>query len=166
MKVINNALRSGILIATVIFLTVLTVSCGKSGEIKKTSVESLSDRTEKFSIEFFNECNLPYQQLKETDVQNTADEYLFYIPNGKVYRTLNDCAVVIVERSEIRETEEQAAKDYSGELYNVFENDDIDVLKYSACGDFAIMCSLSSIPDWEDSEIITGFMEFAKDYEG
>lgn len=166
MKVINNTFRSGILIATVIFLTVLTVSCGKSGEIKKTSVENQNDRTEKFSTAFFNEYNLPYQQLKITDVENTADEYLFYIPNGRVYRTLNDYAVVIVERSEIRETDEQTAKNYSGELYNVFENDDIDVLKYSACGDFAIMCSLSTIPNWDENEIITGFMEFAKDYQG
>lgn len=164
MKVINNAFRSGIFIISVVLLTVLTVSCGKSSGIKKPNVENSTDRTEIFAEAFFNQYNLPYQQLKVTDVENTADEYLFYIPNGKVYRTLNDCAVVIVERINLRETEEQAAKDYSGELYNVFENDDIDVLKYSACGDFAIMCSLSSIPSWDENEIISGFMEFAKKY--
>ena len=164
MKVINNVFRSGKFIIVAILLTVLTASCGKSSEVNKTDVKNSTGDTEIFAEAFFTEYNLPYQQLKVTDVENTADEYLFYIPNGQVYRTLNDCAVVIVKRSEIRETEEQTAKNYSGELYNIFEDNDIDVLKYSACGYFAIMCSLSSIPNWDENEVISGFMEFAKDY--
>ncbi|MGN0475172.1 MAG: hypothetical protein ACI4IJ_08795 [Acutalibacteraceae bacterium] len=164
MKVINNIFRSGKFIIAAILLTVLTASCGKSSEVNKTDVKNSTDETEIFAAAFFTEYNLPYQQLKVTDVENTADEYLFYIPNGQVYRTLNDCSVVIVKRSEIRETEEQSAKNYSGELYNIFEDNDIDVLKYSACGDFAIMCSLSSIPNWDENEVISGFMEFAKEY--
>lgn len=166
MKVINNAGRIIISVMTVVLLTVLTVSCGKDSEIKRTNVENLGSRTQVFSTEFFNKYNLPYQKLSIVDVENTADEYLFYIPKGEVYRTLNDYVVVIVERREIRESEDLVGKDYSGELYNIFENDSVDVLRYSACGDFAIMCSISTIPNWEESEIIANFMEFAKDYEG
>ncbi len=166
MKVINNAGRIIMSVMMAVLLTILTASCGKDSEIKRTNVENLGSRTQVFSTGFFNKYNLPYQKLSMVDVENTADEYLFYIPKGEVYRTLNDYVVVIVERSAIRESEELVGKDYSGELYNIFENDSVDVLKYSACGDFAIMCSMGTIPNWEQSEIIANFMEFAKDYEG
>jgi hypothetical protein len=82
-----------------------------------------------------------------------------------VYRTLNDYTVVIVERSELRESEAQIGIDYSGELYNIFEGDEIDVLQYSACGDYAIMASLITIPDWSNDEVITDFMEYAANYQ-
>lgn len=164
MKTFNNVCRKIILILMSMLLIILTGSCGKKSDIKKNKVENQTDKVEKFSTDFFYNCNLPYEKLQATDVQNTADEYLFYIKNGVVYRTLNDYVVVIVERINIRETEEQVGMDYSGEIYEIFEYDDIDVLKYSACGDYAIMASLSTIPDWSQNEIITAFMEYAANY--
>lgn len=164
MKNINTCGKIFLIIMAV-FLTLSTIGCGKKDEIKKNNIENSTEKVEKFSTEFFNKYNLPYQQLKLTDVENTADEYLFYIENGVVYRTINDYVVVIVDRSQIREEEDQIGRNYSGEIYNIFEDDNVDVLKYSACGNYAIMSSLSTIPDWSESEIIISFMEFAENYE-
>lgn len=164
MKVFNSSAVKIFLIISAVFSIISTVGCGKNSEVKYNKIKDSTSKVEKFAVDFFNEYNLPYQQLNSTDVENTVDEYLFYIDNAAVYRTLNDYVVAIVERIDIRETEEQSGQNYSGELYNVFENDDVDMLKYSACGDFAIMCSLSTIPNWEDNEVITNFMEFAEKY--
>lgn len=164
MKVFNSAIVRIFLATFAVFSIISTAGCGKNSDGSYTKSENSTSKVENFAVEFFNKYNLPYQRLNSTDVENTADEYLFYIDDAVIYRTLNDYVVAIVERSNIRETEEQLSKDYSGELYNVFENDSVDVLKYSACGDFAIMCSLSTIPNWEDSEVIADFMEFAANY--
>ena len=157
--------RIKILIAvSAVLLTLLTVSCGKSNNIKKNKVENSTPNTEKFSTDFFYNCNLPYEKLQLTDVQNNAEEYLFYIPNGSVYRTLNDYAVVIVARSDIREESDKIGTDYSGELYQIFEDDNIDLLKFSAAGDYAIMAVPSAIPNWEEDQVIVSFMEYAANY--
>lgn len=165
MKTFNNVCRKIVLILMSMLLIILTVGCGKSNDVKKNKVENTINKVEQFSTDFFYNCNLPYQKLQATDVQNTVDEYLFYIENGAVYRTLNDYVIVIVERSNIRENEDQIGTNYSGEIYKIFEYDDVDVLKYSASGDYAIMASLSTIPDWSQNEIITAFMEYAANYQ-
>lgn len=165
MKKINNACGKAVLTLMAMLLIVLTGGCGKKDKQISDKVENQLSKVEKFSTDFFNNCNLPYQKLQITDVQNTADEYLFYISGGAVYRTLSDCSVVITERKNIRETAEQIGTNYSGEIYHIFEGDDIDVLKYSACGDYAIMTNLSAISDWSQNEIITSFMNYAADYQ-
>lgn len=147
-----------------LLLTLLTASCGKNENIKKNKVENSTSSTEEFSTGFFNKCNLPYEKLHSTDVQNTAEEYLFYIPNGSVYRTLNDCAVVIAARSDIKEDPEKIGTNYSGQIYQIFEDDNVDLLKYSASGNYVIMALPSAIPNWEEDQIITSFMEYAANY--
>lgn len=144
--------------------TLLTASCGKDDTIKRNKVENGASKLEKFSTSFFYDCNLPYEELHDTDVQNSAEEYLFYIPNGLVYRTLHDSAVVLVARSDIREPSEKIGTDYSGELYQIFEDDTFNLLKYSAAGEYAIMASPSEISRWEEDEVITAFMEYAPHY--
>lgn len=144
--------------------TLLTASCGKHDTIKRNRVENSASTLAAFSTDFFYDCNLPYEELHENDVQNSAEEYLFYIPNGLVYRTLHDYAVVIVARSDIREPSDKIGTNYSGELYQIFEDDAFDLLKYSAAGDYAIMAAPSAISNWEEDEVITAFMEYAPQY--
>ena len=67
----------------VVLSTLLTASCGKNDSIKRNKVENLSSELEKFSTAFFYDCNLPYEKLHESDVQNSAEEYLFYIPTAR-----------------------------------------------------------------------------------
>lgn len=153
-----------ILALLLLLSTLLTASCGKSDSVKRNKVENSSSELEAFSTAFFYDCNLPYEKLHESDVQNSAEEYLFYIPNGVVYRTLHDYAVVIVARSDIREADDKIGTDYSGELYQIFEDDEFDLLKYSAAGEYAIMTAPSTISDWEEDEVITAFMEYAPKY--
>lgn len=162
-KIIHRLTIGAILIMAVI-LTISTAGCGKKSSVRKNIQQNETVGVEKFAEDFFFNCNLPYEKIKESDVQNTADEYLFYISDGVVYRTVGDCAVVIVERVHLRERDELAGTNYSGELYKIFEDDDIDLLKYSACGDYALMASLNSISNWEESEIITSFMNYAAEY--
>lgn len=162
-RIIHHAIR--VFLATAVMLsTLLTASCGKNDSIKRNKVENAAVSTEQFSTDFFYDCNLPYEKLQSNDVLNSAEEYLFYIPNGSVYRTLHDYAVVIVARSNIREPSDKIGTDYSGELYQIFEDDAFDFLKYSAAGDYAIMAAPSSIPNWEEDEVITAFMEYAAHY--
>lgn len=159
--------RGGIMVFTAALaalLTLLTASCGKSDSIKKNQVENFASDTEAFSTNFFYDCNLPYEKIQSTDVENSVEEYLFYIPNGLVYRTLNDYAVVIVARSDIREPSDKIGTDYSGELYQIFEDDEYDLLKYSAAGDYAIMAAPSTISNWDEDDVITAFMEYAPHY--
>lgn len=165
MKIIHNRIvLGGILLTFVYFLTFLTVGCGKD-DIKKNKFENPEDSTTAFAADFFYNCNLPNQIVHLNDVQNTPDEYLFYIEDGVVYRTLNDYVIVIVERNKIRESETQKSSNYSGELYQLFEDDEIDILKYSASGEYALMAVPSTIPDWENDEVITAFMSFSADYQ-
>ncbi len=159
---------AGVLVCTAMFLTLFSTGCGKSssssdGESSDTG-EVSETRAQIFAENFFNDCNLSYEKLTKTDVANTADEYLFYVDGGVVYRTVNDYVVMIVERSELDETDEQAASNYSGEIYSLFGNNSADVLKYSASGDFAIMCSIYTIPNWDENEVISAFMEYAASY--
>lgn len=144
-----------------LFCTLLTVSCGKKDSFQKNQLADAPLTTEAFAEQFFTENNFPYQQLRSNEMQNSTDEYLFYISNGAVYRTVGDYAVVIVARSEIREPEEKRGTDYSGELYQIFEDDDIDLLKYCAAGQYALMAVPSTIPDWEENELVEAFMTFA-----
>lgn len=165
MKIIHNrTVLSGILLSIVFLLTVLTVGCGKN-DIKKNKVEDPEVSTTAFANDFFYNCNLPSQIVHLNDVQNTPDEYLFYIEDGVVYRTLNDYVIVIVERNKIRESEEQKSSNYSGALYQLFEDDEIDILKYSASGEYALMAIPSTIPDWENDEVIIAFMSYSASYQ-
>ena len=70
--------------------------------------------------------------------------------------------MVIVARTELRESPEQAEKDYSGELYQVFEDDSIDLLKYCAAENYELMALPSTIPDWDDNDMIDVFMKKKK----
>lgn len=144
-----------------LFCTLLTVSCGKKDSFQKNQLEDVPLTTEAFAEQFLTENNFPYQQLRSNEMQNSTDEYLFYIPNGAVYRTVGDYTVVIVARSEIREPEEKRGTAYSGELYQIFEDDDIDLLKYCAAGQYALMAVPSTIPDWEENELVEAFMTFS-----
>ena len=152
---------SGILAATLILSTLSATGCGKETAIVKNKVESVDNTTETFAEGFFEQSNISYEKIKLSDVQNTSDEFLFYIVNGVVYRTTGDYCVVIVARKELRESPEQAERNYSGELYQVFEDDDIDLLKYCAAGDYALMTLPSTIPDWDENEMIDAFMAYA-----
>ncbi len=157
----HRQIISGILAAAVILCTLSSTGCGKKTAVVKNKVESVDNTTEAFAVSFFEESNISYEKMKLSDVQNTSDEFLFYIPNGAVYRTTGDYCVVIVARKELRESAEQKGRDYSGELYQVFEDDSIDLLKYCAAGEYALMALPSTIPNWEENEIIAAFMEFA-----
>lgn len=150
------------LILITIFCTIYTVSCGKTETIHNRQVEKSSIETEAFAEQFFLESNLPYEKINSTEMLTGADEYVFYIPNGVVYRTLHDSIVVIVARKELHEPSERIGTDYSGELYPVFDGEDSPLLRYSAAGDYVIMASPESIPDWEDDDVIYAFMEYAK----
>ena len=123
----------------------------------------MDNTTEMFAEDFFTNANLSFEKIKQSDVQNTSDEFLFYIPNGVVYRTTGDYCVVIVAREELRESPELAGTDYSGELYRVFEDDGMDLLRYCAAGNYALMALPSTIPDWEDNEMIASFMTYASE---
>lgn len=160
----SNVKKRVVVALLMVLFTFLTASCGKKDGVKKNKVENIVPDTDTFATQFFYDCNLPYEKMNASDVQNGVEEYLFYIPNGSVYRTLHDYAVVIVNRSELREPEERVNTNYSGEIYQIFEDDEIDVLKYSASGDYAIMASPSAIPDWENDEVITAFMEYSIHY--
>ncbi len=151
------------LTAVVMFLTVLTVGCGKS-DIKKTVNDNHPSQTEEFSTKFFTECNLPYQKITQADVQNTPDEYLFYINKGIVYHTLNDYNVVIVNRDDLNEGEGKRETEYNGELFQLFEDDNVDMLKISASGDYALLALPSAVPDWENNTVIVSFMQYSKQY--
>ncbi len=163
MKKKNLTFQLLITLLAAMLLTVSTIGCGKSG-IKKNSNNSKSNDIEKFSTAFFTECNLPYQKLNRSDVQNTPEEYLFYINDGVVYRTLNDYGVVLVRREYLKEEGERRTTDYSGELYRLFQEDDVDCLKISASGNYALLALPASIPDWENDTVITLFMNYAKNY--
>lgn len=152
---------SGILAATLILSTLSVTGCGKETAIVKNKVESVDNTTETFAESFFEQSNISYEKIKLSDVQNTSDEFLFYIADGVVYRTTGDYCVVIVARKELRESPDQVESNYSGELYQVFEDDEIDLLKYCAAGDYALMALPSTIPDWEDNEMIAAFMAYA-----
>ena len=153
-----------VLILSLLFLTILTTGCGKS-EIKRNYNAGESSDTEEFCTAFFTQSNLPFSRLSTSDVQNTPSEYLFYIKGGIVYRTLNDYEIVITARKNINESDEKKGKFYSGELYRIFEDDEIDLLRISAAGNYAILASPSSIPDWENNQIILLFVEFAEHYQ-
>ena len=154
---------SGILALFVLFCTFSAAGCGKDRTIVNNKVESVDNATSSFAENFFTQSNLPYQKLSLNDVQNSSDEFLFYIPNGEVYRTTGNYTVVIVARKELRETPEQKKMDYSGALYQIFEEDSIDLLKYCAAGQYALMTLPSTIPDWDENELIEAFMTYASD---
>ena len=154
---------SGIWAVFLLLCTLSTAGCGKETAVVKNKVESVDNTTEQFAEGFFIQSNFSYEKVKITDVQNTPDEFLFYISNGVVYRTTGDYCVVIVARTELRESPEQAEKDYSGELYQVFEDDSIDLLKYCAAGDYALMALPSTIPDWDENDMIDAFMTYASE---
>lgn len=151
------------LAAALLFSTLLTISCGKS-EIRKSKYGNEDNQTEKFCTDFFTDSNLPYTKLKPSDVENTPDEYLFYIPGGIVFRTLNDYDVVITQRSNLNEAEEAKERNYSGELYALFGEDSVDRLKMAASEDYALLTLPATIPDWESNTVIAAFMEYTGHY--
>lgn len=151
-------------IGLLVFSTILTAACGKS-EIKRSKFGNEESTTLAFCSAFFTESNLPYKKLTQAEVQNTADEMLFYIQGGIVYRTLNNCNIVITERSNLRESDEYKGKKYSGELYRIFEDDEVDLLKIAASGEYALLVLPSSIPDYENDQIIISFLQFGEEYE-
>ncbi len=163
----NDMLKNKIVVLVTVaitLLTILTTSCGKNEVVKKNQVENTALQTEAFAEQFFYNCNFPYQKLQSSEIQNGSEEYLFYIPNGAVYRTWNDYAVVIVARCDIHENETQAATNYSGDLYQIFEDDEADLLKICAAGDYAMMAHPSTIPNWEEDDVVTAFIKYASNY--
>lgn len=158
----TTVLRRLKLILIAMFCTVCTVSCGKTETVHHKQVENASIETEVFAEQFFLDSNLPYEKINSTEMLTGADEYVFYIPNGVVYRTLHDSIVVIAARKDLHEPSDKVGTDYSGELYPVFDGDDSPLLKYSAAGDYAIMASSESIPDWDDDDVIYAFMDYAR----
>lgn len=144
-----------------LFCTLLTVSCGKNDSFQKHTASQSPPTTEAFAESFFTENNFPYQKLQSNDILLGKEEYLFYIQGGAVYRTTQDYAVVIVARSELHEEENRRGTDYSGELYPLFEDDAIDQLKYCAAGQYALMTDPSTIPDWNENELVEAFMAYA-----
>ena len=143
----------------ILFSTLLTSSCGKN-QITTNIHESGSGETEEFCEAFFTENYFPYQKINRTDVQNTPEEYLFYIKDGIVYRTLNDYFVVIVNRTSLSESEEKRKTNYTGEIYQIFEGDNYDILLISTRGSYAILSLPSAIPAYENSELIKAFNHF------
>lgn len=142
--------------------TVSTAGCGKNNDFQRNIANQTELSTDEFAEKFFTECELPYRKISASEVQNTPEEYLFYIHNGSVYRTLNDYAVVIVARKEIKETDEQKGGNYNDAFYQLFEEDEVDLLRCCASGKYALMALPSAIPDWETNEIVTKFMEYAE----
>lgn len=150
-----------ILLAVFLFLF---AGCGKQNSIKRNKAVPVNQEVSAFAESFFFECNYAGQKLSLKDVQNTADEFLFYIPDGVVYRTTGNYCILIAKRESIREPEDKKGTDYSGELYQIFDEDSIDILKYCAAGDYVLMAVPSTIPDWDDNDMIADFMEYAASY--
>lgn len=151
------------LICSLIFSTLLTSGCGKNDVVKIIHQNDVND-TESFCQQFFTKYNFPYQKIYQKNVQNTPEEYLFYIKDGIVYRTINDYYVIIVNRNSLSESDEKKKQDYSGELYRIFEEDEYDLLMITAYKDYAILNLPSAIPDYLNSELIQSFIEFASKY--
>ena len=158
---LRKAVRKGIVVFLILFSTVLTTGCGKSSVKTNVYNGNEAEMTEKFCESFFSDSNLPYTKITLSDVNNTPDEYLFYINGGKVYRTLNDYCVVIVNRRNITESEQKKGKNYCGEIYHLFGEESTDILKISATGEYAILSMPSTIPDYENNVVIQSSMNYS-----
>ena len=157
----KTIIRSAIIAILIIFSTVLTTGCGKSKVRTNIHDNDSKQTTEEFCESFFNDNNLPYQKLTMSDVDNTPDEYLFYINDGIVYRTLNDYCIVIVNRKNLSEADDKTGKNYCGENYSLFEGDNVDILKISAAGEYAVLSMPSTIPDYQNNAVIKAFMNYS-----